>query len=131
MMPCNPQGSTITWECQVYSPHDEYTNLSVMWYKSATGVSTREEGNLIQESKGGRHTFLALQASSAVNDSLSVVHGLFLDVFRLTVNTFDTSIDDGYYWCQIVVNDTCLQPSNIGRIASHSHLTIEAVTLVH
>ena len=123
-MPCNPDGSTIIWECQVYSPHDLDTSLSVEWYRSTSEVPIREEGELITEMKGGRYTSSVTRATSPLNDSQSVVNGLFLDVFQLTIHSFDNSIDGGYYWCQMVVNDTtCLQPSDIGYITPSSVLT--------
>ena len=120
-MPCNPDGSTITWECQVYSPRDPGTNLSVKWYRSASGVSVREEGELIAGGKGARYSFSVTQAMSPLNDSQMIVNGLFLDHFLLTIRNYDSSIDGGYYWCQMVVNDTiCLLPSNVGHIPPSS-----------
>ena len=120
-MPCNPDGRAITWECQVYSPHDPDTSLSVKWYRSASEVSIREEGELITERKGGRYTFSVTHATSPLNNSQMIVNGLFLDHFQLTIHSYDSSIDGGYYWCQMVVNiTTCLQPSDTGRIPQSS-----------
>ena len=117
-MSCNPDGSTITWECQVYSPRDPGTSLYVKWYRSDSGVSVREEGELITEGKGGRYDFSVTRATSpALNDSQMIVNGLFLDHFLLTIRNYNSSVDGGYYWCQMIVNDTiCLQPSNAGQI---------------
>ena len=120
-MPCNPDGSTITWECQVYSPHDPGTSLSVKWYRSASEMSIREEGELITERKGGRYTFSVTRATSPLDDSQMIVNGLFLDHFQLTIHSYNSSIDGGYYWCQMAVNDTtCIQPSDTGRIPPSS-----------
>ena len=45
---------------------------------------------------------------------------LFNDVHTLVIQKFTTS-DFGYYWCQIVVNDTCLLlPSPYGHIAKNT-----------
>jgi hypothetical protein len=86
-----------------------------------SNVSVREEGELILERKGGRYTFSVTRATSPLNDSQMIVNGLFLDHFQLTIHDYESSIDGGYYWCQIVVNDTtCLQPSDIGRIPQSS-----------
>ncbi len=120
-MPCNPDDSAITWECQVYGPRDPATNLSVKWYRSMSNVSARQEGELILERKGGRYTFSVTRATSPLNNSQMIVNGLFLDHFQLTIHNYESSIDGGYYWCQMVVNDTiCLQPSDIGRIPPSS-----------
>ena len=44
------------------------------------------------------------------------INGLYIEYFRLRI--IDFAVDDnGYYWCQIVVNDTCLQPSAYGHIS--------------
>ena len=41
-----------------------------------------------------------------------------MDEFALTIHNFNSSIDDGHYWCQIVVDGSCpLEPSPIGFIA--------------
>ena len=120
-MPCNPDGNTVTWECQVYSPRNPGSSLSVKWYRSASVVSVREEGELIEEQEGGRYTFTVTRATSPLNDSQMIVNGLFLDHFQLTIHNYESSIDGGYYWCQMVVNDTiCLQPSDIGCIPPNS-----------
>ena len=116
MMSCNPEGSTIRWNCQVYSPHDPNTDLSVKWYRSTTEEIAREWGEMISE-MSGKYTFSTSRASLAVNDSQSLVDGLFLDVFILTIDNFNSTVDDGYYWCQMVINDSCLEPSDIGHIA--------------
>ena len=67
----------------------------------------------------GKYTFSVAQATSAVNDSQNITNGLLLDVFTLTVHNFNSSTDDGHYWCQIVINDSCpLQPLwTIGHVA--------------
>ena len=116
MMSCNPEGSTIRWNCQVYSPHDPSTDLSVKWYRSTTEEIARERGEMISE-MSGKYTFSTSRASLAVNDSQSLVDGLFLNVFVLTVDNFNSTVDDGYYWCQMVINDSCLEPSDFGHIA--------------
>ena len=55
----------------------------------------------------------------AVN-SLNNESALFNDVYTLIIQNFTTS-DFGYYWCQIVVNDTCLLlPSPYGHIAENT-----------
>ena len=111
----NPQGMSINWLCQIYSPHSDYTNLSVQWYKAAT--SDMAEGELLSE-LSGKYSFTISQLLPVVNDSQSALHGLFLDEFALTIHNFNSSSDDGYYWCQIVANGSCpLEPSPTGYVA--------------
>ena len=52
--------------------------------------------------------------------SLNNESALFTDEYTLIIQNFTTS-DFGYYWCQIVVNDTCLLlPSPYGHIAENT-----------
>ena len=52
--------------------------------------------------------------------SLPNKSALFNDYYTLIIQNFATS-DFGYYWCQIVVNDTCLLlPSPYGHIAENT-----------
>ena len=58
-----------------------------------------------------------LAVESLNNKSISA---LFNDEYTLIIQNFTTS-DFGYYWCQIVVNDTCLLlPSPYGHIAENT-----------
>ena len=95
-MPCNPDGNTVTWECQVYSPRNPGSSLSVKWYRSISKVSVREEGKLIAEQEGGRYTFTVTRATSPLNGSQMIVNGLYLDHFQLTIHNYEGSIDGGY-----------------------------------
>ena len=117
---CTPEGIRITWTCQAYSPPN--TNLSVKWYRSATEDKARKEGELISEIDG-IYQFDATHALSPFMNNQSIVDGLFLNVFELIVENFSTSKDDGYYWCQLVVNDSCLEPSDFGHITFNRSFT--------
>ena len=112
---CNPQGMSIIWLCQIYTHHDDYTNLSVQWYKAAPGTVTVDmaEGELLSE-QIGKYSFTVSRRSSIIANQSA----LFLDNFSLTIHNFNSSTDDGYYWCQIVANGSCpLEPSPIGYMA--------------
>ena len=55
---------------------------------------------------------------SLVTNNQSELNGLFWDEFVLTIHNFNSSTDNGYYWCQIVANGTCpLEPSPTGYLA--------------
>ena len=112
---CNPQGTSITWLCQIYTPHDDYTNLSVQWYKAAPGTVTVDmvEGELLSE-QIGKYSFTVSRWSSIFANQSA----LFWTNFSLTIHNFNSSTDDGYYWCQIVANGSCpLEPLPIGYMA--------------
>ena len=115
---CNPQGMSINWLCYIQAPPND-TNLSVQWYKAAPGTAESDimaEGELLSEFSG-KYNFTITRQLLAVNNQ-SELNGLFWDEFVLTILTFNSSTDDGYYWCQIVANGTCpLEPSPIGYLA--------------
>ena len=114
---CNPQGMSINWLCYIQAPPND-TNLSVQWYKAAPGTAESDimaEGELLSEISS-KYSFTIDRQSLAVNQS--ELNGLFWDEFVLTIHNFNSSTDDGYYWCQIVANGTCpLEPSPIGYLA--------------
>ena len=78
-----------------------------------------------QEAAGVRGTLLTNSSKYPLLLSLAVTSphnesALFNDDYTLIVQNFTTS-DFGYYWCQIVVNDTCLLlPSPYGHIAENT-----------
>ena len=103
----------------MYRPSHQSSDLTVSWYKGPTNISTREQGELISQREGKYELFIS-ERETAINDSQSVVDGLFLYVFSLRIYNFNSSIDDGYYWCQIMIDDCYLQPSTMGLINSSS-----------
>ena len=114
---CNLDGREITWWCQVYTPHEHNSNLSVKWYKRTPDILDCQESELTS-AMSDRYTFSKTSSLTAFNNSENIINGLFLTVFRITINNFNSSSDNGYYWCQMVVNDSCLEPSRIGSINS-------------
>ena len=74
------------------------------------------DGELLSE-LSGKYSFTIDRQVLAVNNH-SELNGLFWDRFVLTIHNFNSSTDDGYYWCQIVANGTCpLEPSPTGYLA--------------
>jgi hypothetical protein len=114
---CNPQGMSIDWLCQILAPPNDYTNLSVQWYKAAPGTADNNitaEGELLSE-LSGKYSFTI--TGQLLADNQSALNGLFSGEFGLTIHNFNSSTDDGYYWCQIVANGSCpLEPSPIGYL---------------
>lgn len=114
-VPCNPEGMDINWVCWIHTPHENNTYFSVQWYKAALGTVDMEQRELLSEMRG-KYKFTTTRLPSTVNSS--ELSELFVHEFALTINNFSSSIDDGYYWCQIVVNDSCpLEPSPTGYVA--------------
>ena len=116
---CNPKGRIVVWECPVYRPSRQSSNLTVSWYKGPTNISTREQGELISQIDG-KYEFFISERSTAINDSNSIVNGLFLDIFSLRIYNFNSSIDGNYYWCQMMMDGCYLQPSAMGLINSNT-----------
>ena len=108
----------INWLCQIHAPPND-TNVSVQWYKAGPGTAESDimaGGELLSE-LSGKYSFTIDRQVLAVNNH-SELNGLFWDRFVLTIHNFNSSTDDGYYWCQIVANGTCpLEPSPTGYLA--------------
>ena len=116
---CNPQGRIIELRCQVYIPRHPQTTISVEWFKGPIDIVSRGQGERIV-TLSDKYLILDTPSTTAVNDSGSIVDGLYLDNFRFVISNFNSTIDDGSYWCQLSVNNTRLRPSNIGSIAFSS-----------
>lgn len=103
------------WACQVYTcrPNEPSTNLSMNWYRSATLERAGKGGELII-GMGGIYHISTSHASTAFNTAK------VLWMVSFWVSFISQSVDDGYYWCQMVVNDTtCLKPSDFGHITTN------------
>ena len=105
--------------CQVYVPRHPQSIISVEWFKSPINIMSRGQGERIL-SQSDIYAMSYIAGNTAVSDSDSIVNGLYLDNFRFIINNFNSTIDDGSYWCQLSVNNTQLRPSNIGSIAFSS-----------
>ena len=100
---CVPGGSQFSLNCIVYNPRDIITNLTVRWFRSREALSAEA----ITDIQGG-YTFLRRNTvgltKNCTNETI-----LYGDTFSLNIPTF-TSDENGYYWCQIVVNGSSYQP---------------------
>ena len=108
---CVPQGGQLTHRCTVYNPRDEFTNLSVRWLRVRTEVirgAVPWPTEMVTYIQGAYELY---EYRPPTNLSRTCTHGvLYGDTFALNIYNFTTH-DNGYYWCQIVVNDSYLQPS--------------------
>ena len=97
----------------IYNPHDNLTNLTVRWFRNdnmARAASSNEEIKHIQRE-------YMLSQDNASNPSLTIGNNincfagpLYRDTYILVIHNF-TSDKNGYYWCQIYVNNSISQPS--------------------
>ena len=110
---CVPEGSQVTLNYFIYNPHDDFTNLTVTWFRSAT-EDTLSYGAIPATSEG--YQYMSNRANNPVTLSSSVHMGncshqsSFRDAFSLTIYSF-TQDKGGYYWCQLAINSTLVQPS--------------------
>ena len=81
------------------------------WYRNGDLTRASTSTNEIVASQGDfeLHRFTA-QVEAGLNSENCSDGPLYRDTFFLHIYNF-TSYDNGYYWCQIVVNDSVLQPS--------------------
>ena len=84
---------------------DSETNVQVKWYRSRDEqIAGRIEGENI------KHTDISGQTTVKTNSVTTMQYGLQIKNF--------SNNDIGYYWCQMVVNNTTLPPSPYGYIHS-------------
>ena len=109
---CNPLGANLPLTCGVYVPRINPT--TVRWYWTGSGELAGASGIWITDGSPG-YSLTAAQSSDPIVNGVYI--GLFYDQYSLTVLSFNSS-DLGYYWCQIVINDTVmLQPSQFLNIS--------------
>jgi hypothetical protein len=106
---CIPDGEQVNLNCAIINPHDNFTNLTVTWFRSTT-----ENMSIFDEipSTSEEYRFSAIVSNRADN-ALSLIncsHVLYRDSFSLIILHF-TRHKNGYYWCQLTINNTLAQPS--------------------
>lgn len=104
--------STVSLTCGVqFCMDDTYTNVEVKWYRSTNELTAGIEGERLTQHTN--HFTLSTGTTSQSN-------GKNTTVYNLEIRNFNESSDTGYYWCQIVVNNTVtsLSPSPYGYIYS-------------
>ena len=104
---CVPEGEQLFLHYTIYNPHENFTNMTVTWYRSTT--KDRSTYEILPTSSefyhyATHHSSISIQET---NCSLS----LYRDVYGIVINNF-TSEKNGYYWCQLAVNNTFVQPSH-------------------
>lgn len=109
---CNPLGANLPLTCGVYVPRINPT--TVRWYWTGSEELAGVSGTWITNDSPG-YSLTAAQSSDPVVNGVYI--GLFYDQYSLNILDFNSS-DLGYYWCQIVINNTVvLQPSQFLNIS--------------
>lgn len=109
---CNPLGANLPLTCGVYVPRINPT--TVRWYWTGSEELAGVSGTWITDDSSG-YSLTAAQSSDPVVNGVYI--GLFYDQYSLTILDFNSS-DLGYYWCQIIINNTVvLQPSQFLNIS--------------
>ena len=109
---CVIEGRQIALNFIIYNPRDNFTNWTVRWFRndnmSRATLSTEELTHNQSE-----YILFQVNASnlSLANGNINCSAGpLYRDIFILFINNF-SSDKNGYYWCQIVVNNSISQLS--------------------
>lgn len=104
---CNPEGEArgLRLQCAIYAPNS--TIGYVRWYRTESECSVGISGELI--------SIREFDASSEVPFNSSLYSGLALVRSSLDISNF-TSRDNGYYWCEVEVENTCIRPSPSGHV---------------
>ena len=108
----------------IYNHHDNFTNLTVRWFRNdnmSRATSSNEEISHIQ------NEYILFQ-DNASNPSLTIGNNINCPAGPLYRDFYFSSDKNGYYWCQIVVNNSISQPSHnniiLNLISNHSVPTL-------
>ena len=106
---CVPDGERVDLTYVIINPHDNFTNLIVTWFRS-----TAENSSTLDEISTTSNEYNFDKFVGTTNNSLSVIncsHEVYRDTFSLAILNF-TQNKNGYYWCQLSINNTLVQPSH-------------------
>ena len=106
---CIPDGQQVQFHCVIHNPRDTFTNLSVRWFRRSN-ISTPAEDIADIQSAESEYIFLRYNQRISSLRRNCTQGRLYADIFALIINNFNTS-KDGYYWCNILVNNSFLEPS--------------------
>ena len=119
-----PEGGQLVLNYIIYNPHDNFTNVSVIWFRSSTkDRSTYEVLSTFSEEYqyATFHTSLASSSVDGLGTNCSL--SLYRDTYSILIYNF-TKGKNGYYWCQLAINNTYTQPSHYAWFyAGHSNST--------
>ena len=87
-----------------YLLSDNITDIEVNWYRSMREDTAGMDGE--------RVTGMTYRQNPRTNSNITT------ELFMLAIQNFNATIDTGYYWCQLVVNNVPLSPSPYGYIYS-------------
>ena len=120
---CVPDGGLVFLNYIIINPHDNFTDLMVTWFRrTIKDNSISRIPRIVTE--GYSTTFNLATAPNELSTSNQCSHALYRDSTSLTIDNF-TCDKDGYYWCQLSINNTLVQPSH------HIHLYTGECSLTH
>ena len=126
---CVPNGEQALLNCVIFHPRDNFSNLTVTWFRSTTeDMSAFDEIPATSEEYRFINFF-----SGIVDNSLSLIncsHELHRDTFSLTILRF-TLQKNGYYWCQLSINNTLVQPSHRAHLSAGNCSITNQSYLIH
>ena len=99
---CVPDEDQLALMYTIYNPHDNFTNLTVTWFRSAREDLSNYE-MLFDEYRQPATTPTQDQVGNCSQD-------LYRDTFILEINRFSRN-ETGYYWCQLAINNSYAQQS--------------------
>ena len=114
---CIPEGQQLSLDCTIHNPRDSFTNLAVRWYRSSDMSALTEDFADIQSTEYKFYYHTPTMTSLRRNFTQG---RLYATTFNLIINNFTTD-KNGYYWCQILINDSFTQPSQYALFYADSN----------
>ena len=105
---CVPEGELVILSCIIINPHDSFINLTVTWLRSTT-----EDTSIFDEipATSEEYEFSTFISDNSLISVINCSHEAYRDSFSLAIFNF-TRHKNGYYWCQLFINNTLVQPSH-------------------
>ena len=110
---CVTEGRQLTLNFIVYNPHDNFTNMTIRWFRNGhiTRKTSSNEEIMDIQSEYMLSQEYASNPSTDIGNSINCSAGpLYRDMYTLIIHNF-TFDKNGYYWCQIYVDNSFSQPS--------------------
>ena len=108
---CVPEGESLTLTYIIFNPHDNFTNLTVTWFRSIEDDITSTFEILSTDYYDHHSSSTVPVEQNLVPPVTNCSLDIYRDTFSITLNSF-TGNESGYYWCQMSINNSYVQPSH-------------------
>ena len=100
-----PEGEAIFLNYIIYNPHDNFTNLTVTWFRSDTEDSFEAIPITSEGYKNFQYEITRAQSNTSLSSLMRTCScDIFRDTYSLKITNFSEH-ENGYYRCQLAINN--------------------------